>query len=285
MENSDQFLELPEGHDTSRISHTAPPLGNPHVGYGDLSYAGYSPPQPFHYPIDNSNFLFHITPQYQLSNTPPRVQPEMEWNTQSLQNYKYPLEDTYYSFSSSNHADFEKVWLQGEPEDITRPRKLQSTYDSRMLELGSQIVPTFFSQNNLIDNSPGIEYVTADGTGELARLSISQSPGETSLQADCSSPAFRQLLTLKSPSCKSDDCEDDRDRLSNSEERVSDEPYARLIHRALMEAPGHAMVLQEIYHWFEQNTDKGKSKSTGWRNSIRHNLSMNAVCASEYFLG
>ncbi|KAF3484098.1 uncharacterized protein GIQ15_03422 [Arthroderma uncinatum] len=58
----------------------------------------------------------------------------------------------------------------------------------------------------------------------------------------------------------------------------SEEPYARLIWRALMSAPGHKMVLKEIYEWFEKNTSKAKnSDSKGWQNSIRHNLSMNAV--------
>lgn len=56
------------------------------------------------------------------------------------------------------------------------------------------------------------------------------------------------------------------------------EPYAQLIYRALKSAPGHAMVLKEIYEWFEHNTDKAKnSASKGWQNSIRHNLSMNGV--------
>ena len=57
----------------------------------------------------------------------------------------------------------------------------------------------------------------------------------------------------------------------------TDEPYAKLIYRALMSAPNHSMVLQEIYQWFRENTAKGTSDSKGWMNSIRHNLSMNAV--------
>ncbi|KAK1763139.1 hypothetical protein QBC33DRAFT_518938 [Phialemonium atrogriseum] len=55
------------------------------------------------------------------------------------------------------------------------------------------------------------------------------------------------------------------------------EPYARLIHRAFMSCPGRPMTLQEIYQWFRENTDKDKSESKGWQNSIRHNLSMNAA--------
>lgn len=54
-------------------------------------------------------------------------------------------------------------------------------------------------------------------------------------------------------------------------------PYAQLIYRALMAQPDYSMTLQEIYQWFQQNTDKCKPGQRGWMNSIRHNLSMNAV--------
>lgn len=68
---------------------------------------------------------------------------------------------------------------------------------------------------------------------------------------------------------------------TDGEGGASSEPYAQLIYRALMSAPNHAMVLKDIYEWFEQNTDKAKiaqnSSAKGWQNSIRHNLSMNGV--------
>jgi hypothetical protein len=39
------------------------------------------------------------------------------------------------------------------------------------------------------------------------------------------------------------------------------------------------LPLQGIYQWFEKNTTKGGNEEPkGWQNSIRHNLSMNAVC-------
>jgi hypothetical protein len=60
----------------------------------------------------------------------------------------------------------------------------------------------------------------------------------------------------------------------------SSEPYAVLIYRALRSAPGHKMVLKDIYAWFERHTDKAKDGSKGWQNSIRHNLSMNGVSRS-----
>ena len=70
----------------------------------------------------------------------------------------------------------------------------------------------------------------------------------------------------------------------NEETEIEDnEPYAKLIYRALLSAPGHRMVLKEIYDWFSEHTDKNKNPSPkGWQNSIRHNLSMNGV--SQTFL-
>lgn len=67
-------------------------------------------------------------------------------------------------------------------------------------------------------------------------------------------------------------------------------PYAQLLFKALSEAKDHSMPLREIYSWFEKKTDKTNDKETrGWQNSIRHNLSMNAVslslgCISTYSL-
>lgn len=57
--------------------------------------------------------------------------------------------------------------------------------------------------------------------------------------------------------------------------------YANLIYQALMEAPGHKMILKDIYAWIAQNTDKARDPSSkGWQNSVRHNLSMNGVYIS-----
>ncbi|KAL6253084.1 hypothetical protein RBB50_000804 [Rhinocladiella similis] len=60
------------------------------------------------------------------------------------------------------------------------------------------------------------------------------------------------------------------------EEPFDDKPYAMLIYDALKQAPGHRMMLKDIYEWFRHNTTKPQeSGSKGWQNSIRHNLSMN----------
>lgn len=59
-----------------------------------------------------------------------------------------------------------------------------------------------------------------------------------------------------------------------------DVPYSRLIETALRLSPDNKLSLQGIYSWFRENTLRGQDKSKGWQNSIRHNLSMNAVCVS-----
>lgn len=65
---------------------------------------------------------------------------------------------------------------------------------------------------------------------------------------------------------------------SNEDDFPFDKPYAQLIYDALMQAPGHRMLLRDIYEWFVENTKKPRESGTnGWQNSIRHNLSMNQV--------
>ena len=70
---------------------------------------------------------------------------------------------------------------------------------------------------------------------------------------------------------------------SMPELRRHDIPYSRLIETALRQSPDNKLSLQGIYSWFRENTLRGQDKSKGWQNSIRHNLSMNAVCASLFF--
>lgn len=59
----------------------------------------------------------------------------------------------------------------------------------------------------------------------------------------------------------------------------NDEPcYAVLLYNCLWEAPGHILVLQDIYKWILKYSRKARdSNGTGWQNSVRHNLSMNEV--------
>ncbi|OLN85434.1 Forkhead box protein O [Colletotrichum chlorophyti] len=67
-----------------------------------------------------------------------------------------------------------------------------------------------------------------------------------------------------------------RGQTDSKSREPGEEPYAKLIHKALGAAPNHSMTLQQLYQWFKDNTDKPeRTEKNGWQNSIRHNLSMN----------
>jgi hypothetical protein len=54
--------------------------------------------------------------------------------------------------------------------------------------------------------------------------------------------------------------------------------YAKLIYDALLSVPGHKLPLHGIYLWFTENTSIARDDtSTGWKSSVRYNLSKNPV--------
>lgn len=59
---------------------------------------------------------------------------------------------------------------------------------------------------------------------------------------------------------------------------IRHQPYSKQLVQALLSNPRRAMTVQQIYKWFEENTDR--HESSGWQNSIRHNLSLNKVRTS-----
>ena len=63
----------------------------------------------------------------------------------------------------------------------------------------------------------------------------------------------------------------------NANLRGKHEPYAVIIHKALMSVPDRKMIVTDIYKFFERTQPARAANGNGWRNSIRHNLSMNGV--------
>ncbi|KAF9509511.1 hypothetical protein BS47DRAFT_1332263 [Hydnum rufescens UP504] len=53
-------------------------------------------------------------------------------------------------------------------------------------------------------------------------------------------------------------------------------PYSTLIRYAIKGSPGQKLLLEDIYYAIEQRFPWFKTAPTGWKNSIRHNLSLNA---------
>ena len=102
--------------------------------------------------------------------------------------------------------------------------------------------------------------------------------------SDGSSPYSTPYLPTTprfSPSSAYQNCDDGmmlNDLDADTESFKGEPPYAKLIYDALMDAPGHRLVLRDIYAWITINTGKAKDPNfKGWQNSVRHNLSMNGV--------
>ncbi|CAF1008270.1 unnamed protein product, partial [Didymodactylos carnosus] len=68
---------------------------------------------------------------------------------------------------------------------------------------------------------------------------------------------------------------DGEDEMINEKEKPN-ESYVALIARAILASPERRLLLNDIYDWIiEQYPYYGKLTGKAWRNSIRHNLSLN----------
>lgn len=52
-------------------------------------------------------------------------------------------------------------------------------------------------------------------------------------------------------------------------------PYSTLIRYAIKGSPGQKLLLEDIYYAIEQRFPYFKTAPAGWKNSVRHNLSLN----------
>jgi hypothetical protein len=221
-------------------------------------------------------------------------EPYVEWHQIHPMACQYPKLQNSFQLSPSNDERMQSDVLIREPDENFVSEYTWPQYYEPGVPMPDSIEPGFASgyfvhspqQNcaNGLTNLDGLDNIILDSPTEHEQLSISHSPKMGIQISSNTSSGFRGTPTLvdTSSSKASDNGEGDSGdgNLSTVEERISDAPYAKLIYKALMEAPNHSMVLQDIYQWFIDNTGKGSSVSTGWRNSIRHNLSMNAVSDS-----
>ena len=209
-----------------------------------------------------------------------------DFDDQAAGNYSYD-----YSPSSGNEAD---GGIQRSQNYAEVPRTWPSPYDPRAAYDNSLVpknygVSTYMVNSNK-DNlqstsaqSPGDIYDAQASSRDFARLSISCSPKIEKDTVDLAPVSFDEPsgFTMSSQESSDDGGNSSREMtVADIEDQGADEPYAKLIYRALMSARNNSMVLQEIYQWFRENTEKGRSDTKGWMNSIRHNLSMNAVSST-----
>lgn len=259
-------------HDNTCLSSLQRPLS------ATQEAGGYPLPKPEPQSISSSSYGVDLnTLTYSLNRSMQRPQDFTGWSVRgdtTFSPYTYGDSDANYGFSMNSS--------QGAEDDPFAPR---TTYpcDPRVI----------FNQN--LDETP-YEYprdlqrqdqYALFGYGDppeqhhFSRLSISNSPaGQQDYAGSRSSSRYPSPSIHGLYNGTSNGGDDDGDGLLeqvDGGELSSDEPYAKLIYRALKDAPNHAMVLKDIYQWFERHTDKAKSPSKGWQNSIRHNLSMNGV--------
>jgi hypothetical protein len=214
----------------------------------------------------------------------------MEFSGMQVSDLHFPKSEYYYDFSATNidgiqddlftrqqddNLAYEYTWPQAYGSRISMPMRVGHDFSSEHLFNS----PQEFS-NYEMDNLHILDHATDNPTAHQ-QLRTHNSSTMEDLPSNDSPFAFERTPALPDTlaSLISDDGDGDSGdgNLSVNGERISDEPYAKLIYRALLAAPNHSMVLQEIYQWFIDHTDKANSTSSGWRNSIRHNLSMNAV--------
>ncbi|KAM0329530.1 hypothetical protein ACHAQA_004839 [Verticillium albo-atrum] len=217
------------------------------------------------------NYSYHSSPGYQntsASYNPSPLSPR-DWSASSDQpDWKYPLDLPYYHHHHLHHQD--------QANDGLHIRSLLSADD----------LPEVSDMNIALDYpryQSGLEPYTAKFAARVHSPTLFSKTPSFSMPISDNDPSdvFSEMrdgqgmdrgLGFMSPEPPLPSVAGPRamDASKNGE------PYAKLIYRAFMSTPGHAMSLQEIYDWFRVNTDKASLPGRdGWKNSIRHNLSMN----------
>ena len=234
-----------------------------------------------------------VTGNYGLVDQMSIPQASLPWagsNQIGSSNFEDQNTNDYYNYSPNfTGSPLDGTFIRGMSFEIPRymPEDMGVHGDPHM-SLDSYGSPFYMTDLNKTDPQfsssarSTTAYNSMDNSRDFARLSISTS---TSPKMERDIADSRMLLFDKPSPFRLPSSETSEDGGNSSremtavegEEPAADEPYAKLIYRALMSAPNHSMVLQEIYQWFRENTVKGSSDTKGWMNSIRHNLSMNAV--------
>jgi hypothetical protein len=227
---------------------------------------------------------------YSLTNSMTELpQPTTLWSNQSVTQWNYDdqtpngycknsatvVANSQNNFShGSYYPDLPRTWASYDPQILNDDN---GTMDQ------SEPIYTMEDENNHGPKSPALsapDFDDPNGPQPYSHITLCQSPKMEDEAPGSRLGDFDQSARFSPP--PNDDSEDggmmSREMTAmDVDDQATDEPYAKLIHRALMSAPNHSMVLQEIYQWFRENTTKGSADSKGWMNSIRHNLSMNAV--------
>lgn len=270
-----------------------------------LSYDHPPRSQLNHHFMNSPSSVSHILPEaYGIPTQMPMSQPPSTWNDPVQCSPSFSIQHgdrDEYSFEPSSYItanesdnmftrglDFGNVPRFLEPYNPQLPQENTLPNFDPSDYMTEEIKPNIQGCEN---NTTDMDYNTMDTSQNYLPLSMNRSSMQedefvrSPLPNDFTSAdglLFDKPNPFRMPSCEiSEDGNISREMTAvEADEQGADEPYAKLIYRALMSAPNHSMVLQEIYQWFRDHTVKGSSDSKGWMNSIRHNLSMNAVSTS-----
>ncbi|PBP20762.1 cactin [Diplocarpon rosae] len=233
----------------------------------------------------------NLSTDYNLFQPIPMSHSSISWSdpNQSSRAFEDPT-NSYYGYESTNISG------NGHNDSFLRGSGIQQVprFVPNMFSLNDNtpfdesFAPASYlldSNRNGLQNSPVMhspfETQHMMNARDLQRMSISQSPipKMESEDSKVDFSAYERPPPFCLPSSESSEEGKSSREMTAAEgdDHNPDEPYAKLIYRALMSRPDHSMVLQEIYQWFRDNTQKGGTDSKGWMNSIRHNLSMNAA--------
>lgn len=101
--------------------------------------------------------------------------------------------------------------------------------------------------------------------------SSESSDSRTSTALDCNLEGKLNASPIKEQSATYDDL---KSVMSRKRESKPGQSYIAMIARAILESPEKKLSLHGIYQYISENYSQFKSK-VGWRNSVRHNLSLN----------
>ena len=203
------------------------------------------------------------------------------------------------SFYDADHLFYQNDMANVSPSTTTKP-------DPSPIRLGAFSPLEGYHDSSLSDWTRDVDFDVPSGFDPEslcppldipASLEPSVLTNTSSSSSDSSKATASTTPTLSPPTLPGSSCdqqsptnvkvepvrEDSRSYLADDvpvpyDDQNAESPYSKLIEQALLSTPDKKLPLQGIYDWFEKNTAKGREGSKGWQNSIRHNLSMNAVC-------
>jgi len=207
-----------------------------------------------------------------------------------------PIHNPCGSFENQNPTECE-AWDYGTPRGSAHSTTSSMAWEDRSFQSPHDVTTPFQMDSNYIPwpfhplpPGPGQEHlagtsIVADTMNQTYKQRSSDAPAFDA--ADSSGPAM-YTTTMNHHVASQPSVEplyqDVEDRMTfdsydtGSESAKNEPPYAKLIYKALMDAPEHKLILRDIYAWISNNTDKAKDPAfKGWQNSVRHNLSMNGV--------